>query len=784
MKRSHNGRNAALVAGPLVALTGILVLAGPPARAQSEMSLNTLHGFSNQRINATYPFGRLLRASDGYLYGTTYAGGSGDYGTIFRYDPAANTLTLLYNFTGYGAAGTGSYPQNRLIQAADGRLYGTCRWAGANGDGTAFAVNLATSPPTVTKLHDFHRAVDGGFPDGLLQASDGYLYGVAEVGGQRDQGVVYRMGLDGSGFTIVYNFQGGTDGADPVGPLVEGNDGKLYGTLSEGGAYGGGGVFWMSKNGAIHALAHSFDYYPVVLTTDEVTELAKAPNGRLYGSFPYGGANGIGFLFSLNPSIPDFNFTVIHDFDGASGAIPWSSLKAEADGQLYGTTTEGGDNGYGTFFRLDPASGILSVLASFNGVDAYYPFDPPTQGADGNFYGVSSFGGHAGYGSLYSVTIDPVTGAGATTLLQAFYEYTDGFNAQSTPVIGQDGNLYGVTPSGGAFTRGVLYRAAPDGSAYQVLHYFKDYGIPGWPLWDPQGEGYDPSGVIQGPDGTFYGTCRSGGKWGNGTVWSIDPSGSLLTVLHHFRGPEGAQPYGRLLLGADGNLYGTTVKGGLTTGGVIFTLATDGTGFADLHDFYAPGDGANPTAGLVQDAAGVLYGAAQFGGANGYGAFFKLQTNGTGYAVLHSLAATEGVGPYGTPALASNGAAASLYASCQAGPGAAFGSGTLVRVDISSGATSVLHVFSGASDGRFPTGDLLLGADGALYDTCYLGGPGGGGTAWRCTLAGDFSVLQSFSTATGTAPLAGLRQGSLGTLYGVTSQDGPNGGGTLFSLVP
>ncbi len=252
-----------------------------------------------------------------------------------------------------------------------------------------------------------------------------------------------------------------------------------------------------------------------------------------------------------------------------------------------------------------------------------------------------------------------------------------------------------------------------------------------------------------------------------------------LTVLHHFRNRDGYYPWGRLLIGLDGNLYGTTYLGGATGHGTVFTLATDGSGFADLHDF-DPNfghDGYGPFAGLVQDAAGTLYGATIYGGPNGIGTFFKLNTNGTGYSLVHSLTYAEGAGPQGTPVLSGG----ILYAVCV--NGGSSGTGSLVSVATATGTTTNLHSFNYSTDGGNPLGDLFLGADGNLYDTNYNGGPSSGnGTAWKATIAGTVTVLQTFNAATGRYPYGGLVVGAGGIVYGTTYQDGPNGGGTLFSI--
>ncbi len=766
------------------AIPALLVLGAHGAVGQPTV----LHAFSNQLVDEKYPIGKLLQASDGFLYGTTAQGGAGGYGTIFREDPTTNTMTVLYSFTGVNGTGTGAYPQAGLIQATNGKLYGTTLSGGVNqSDGTAFSVDLSTSPVTVTKIHDFNNTpTDGSGPyfGGLVQGSDGLLYGTTYQGGQSNQGTVFRMGLDGSGFTLLHSFHSGTqaDGYRPDTSLAEADDGRLFGTVRFGGANGYGAVFYLNKDGSGFGLAHSFNSGPAD-GREALGQLTKGIDGKLYGTAHYGGTYDLGIVYVIDPSTPDSGFSIVYSFDGETGAWPLAGLSVAGSGTLYGATSAGGQNGYGTVFSLD-TSAAFSVLAGFNGSDAWSPYSPPILGADGNLYGTSEYGGIRvqltngnGYGSLYS--IDP---NGNSTLLHSLGEYEDGFSAQSTPVLGQDGNLYGATYSGGIFKQGVFFQANPQGG-YQILHIFHDDG-------SGFGEGAHPTSVMQGPDGSFYGTCESNDTpLRYGTIWKIDPSGSIFTVLYRFNGLNGLVPEGRLLVGLDGRLYGTTTLGGAPGGGTIFRVGTDGSGFTLLHEFH-PGsgnDGYSPYAGLAQDAAGVLYGATSAGGASNLGTVFKLNPNGTGFTVLHSLTQAEGANPQGTPVLGVESGRTYLYVLCKAG-GSLNGGGTLIRVDTQTGAASIIHSFHVANpdaDGAVPLGDLLLGADGALYGTCSGGGSQpltNRGTAWRCDTAGNFTTLTTFTQGFGWVPLAGLAQDGSGTLYGVVSQAGTNGGGTLFSI--
>ncbi len=752
----------------LFALPALLLLSGPAALAST-----TLHSFRSQVINGYYPVGRMVQWSDGNLYGTTQYGGANNNGAIFQYNPATTVATVVYSFTGYGAAGTGYDIVTGLILADDGKMYGAAANGGANGYGTVFRFDPSASPP-VTRIHNFNYvAADGAQPqfDSIFQASDHNLYVATAYGGANLLGALCKMALDGTGFQVIHSFKSGvtTDGYYPFSGVAEGNDGKLYGTTLNGGANGYGIVYSVNKDGSGFTVAHNFSYS----STDGRNPywgLTKGLDGKLYGTTQYGGFYDLGNVYSIDPSAGGA-FSIVYSFDGETGAYPQSGLSLDTTGNLYGASTAGGANGYGTAFMLDTSTPRnYTVLTSFTGADANNPLSPPILGSDGNLYGVSQYGGlevqfanSTGSGSLYTIP----AGAGSATLLHSFNVYEDGYDSVSSLILGVDGNLYGVTFYGGVLNAGIFYQATPAG-AYQILHTFNN----------STQEGQNPTSIIQGPDGNFYGTCATGGRFGSGTVWMMDGSGNL-TVLHHFRYRDGGYPHGRLLFGADGKLYGTTANGGATGYGTVFTLATDGTGFADLHDFDPAfnHDGSTPYAGLVQDAAGTLYGATLNGGANGYGAFFKLNTNGTGYSLLHSLTFAEGYSPYATPLLIGS----TVYAVCLYG--ATSNTGSLISVDTSSGAVNVLHPFSSAIDGANPYGDLYLGADGLIYGANAFGGPASGnGTVWKSSTGGAVLVLQTFTAATGRFPYGGVVVDATLNVYGTTSQDGPNGGGTLFSI--
>ncbi|MGA8475583.1 MAG: choice-of-anchor tandem repeat GloVer-containing protein [Candidatus Cybelea sp.] len=309
-----------------------------------------LHSFGGSPDGAG-PYAGLIDVK-GTLYGTTRRGGGcgGQHvcGTVFAIT-TSGAETVLHSFGGYG---DGAYPYAGLINVK-GTLYGTTLSGGPEAYGTAFSI---TTSGTETVLHGFSGlgSGDGAFPEAGLINVNGTLYGTTYEGGARtDNGTVFKVSTSGAGYTELYSFNYGTDGAYPVAGLVNVN-GTLYGTTIQGGANCGGTggcgtVFKITASGK-ETVLHSFGLgsgdgaYPAA-------DLINV-NGTLYGTTDQGGANARGTVFSITTSGTE---TVLYSFKGGSGdgAYPVARL-LNVKGTLYGTSGAGGANGYGTVFSLSP----------------------------------------------------------------------------------------------------------------------------------------------------------------------------------------------------------------------------------------------------------------------------------------------------------------------------------------------------------------------------------------------------------------------------------------------
>jgi uncharacterized repeat protein (TIGR03803 family) len=367
----------------------------------------------------------------------------------------------------------GAYPYGYLVQGLDGKFYGEASGGGTHwqdcisivGCGTIYR---STSPGGLSQLYSFCAqpgCSDGESPNGgLLLATDGNFYGVTYRGGANGSGAIFQITPAGD-FTTIYSFCSGcNEGIYPIGGLIQGRDGNLYGTSSMSGKYNGGTVFKITLSG--------------VLTT-------------------------------------------IHAFcaetDCADGSVPESTLVQAANGNFYGTTISGGINSVGTVYEITP-SGQFTTLYKFcslpNCTDGKYPFANLIQATDGNLYGTTAEGGTYGPGTIFQITT-----SGQLTTLHSFCAQTncsDGANPGTGLVQASDGRLYGSAGGGDSTSCelgcGILYKFSPPAN-YQVIYNFCPTG--------PCSDGADPSALMQGTDGVFYGALESGGQYGLGTVYGF-----------------------------------------------------------------------------------------------------------------------------------------------------------------------------------------------------------------------------------------------------------------------
>jgi uncharacterized repeat protein (TIGR03803 family) len=387
----------------LVCVFGTLAMIGWAAD-----TFTTLVSFNNTD-GATPLYESLAQGLNGNFYGTTSQGGAHSAGTVFEITPAG-TLTTVYNFCSDQHCTDGSGPYAGLIQTPNGNFYGTTAQGGANGYGTVFEI---TSTGTLTTLYSFCsqlNCADGASPEaGLVQATNGNFYGTTEQNDVSEfgvgQGTIFEITPAGK-LTTLYSFCSQphcTDGAVPSGALIQGNNGNFFGTTQGGGnsaCSGGCGIVFEITPAGVLTILHAFDgtdgAYPI-------GGLVQATNGNFYGTTEQGGVGEFGVdqgtVFEITPG---GTLTMLYGFCSqpgcTDGRFPYAGLVQASNGNLYGTTMNGGDSnacgehGCGSIFEIT-AEGRLTTLYSFDINDGPLLVATPVQGTNGNFYGTTEAGG-------------------------------------------------------------------------------------------------------------------------------------------------------------------------------------------------------------------------------------------------------------------------------------------------------------------------------------------------------------------------------------------------------
>jgi len=392
----------------------VLALSSCLCAAAQAATLTTLVDFSGTATpnKGATPRGALV-LSNGLLWGTTDSGGaSPGLGTAYQFDPNTLTFTNLEEFAG---TTTGSKPTAGLLLASDGNFYGTTSSGGTDGRGTIFQMLPDGTLTTIYTFRNATAASTGAAPnEKLVEGADGFLYGTASTGGLGGYGTIFKIAkLPGSTPITLVEFTGGTTGAwrgnKPVG-LTLGRDGNFYGVTESGGAFRSGTLFKMTPAGVISTMGD----FGSSITTSTAPKTPKAPlvqgkDGFLYGTTSAGGKNDLGGIYKTAPG--SASATLLVSFTGTSGAAKGSACETPlvqgTDGFFYGVTSKGGINDRGTIFKMSSA-GVFTTLIEFTGSGLLNkgsgPLGALVQDNDGNFFGTTSTSGANGVGTLYKLS--------------------------------------------------------------------------------------------------------------------------------------------------------------------------------------------------------------------------------------------------------------------------------------------------------------------------------------------------------------------------------------------
>jgi uncharacterized repeat protein (TIGR03803 family) len=770
-------------------------------------SLTPLHNFVGG-TDGSAPYAGLVLAADGNLYGTSSGSGDESPGTVFRVT-TAGSFTTIYNFCpSGGSCPNGQIPYARLVQATDGSFYGTTTAGGSGNHGTVFRV---TSTGSLTTLWTF--CMQGGCPDGanpyagLIQAADGNFYGTTKVGGNTNNaGTIFQITSAGA-LTTLYKFcaqSGCQDGEFPVGGLIQGSDGKFYGTTFQGGTSNDGTVFNLSASS--YTLTVSVSGSGTVTSTDGVVNCSSVCS----------------YVYPANAPVT-LNATQASgwNFSGWSGACSGTgscsitmtqnmSATATFTQQTYQLTVL--TSGSGTVASVD--GGINCPGTCANSYPAGTPVTLNAMQAPG--WSFTGWGGAcSGTGSctvvmsqaqsvtatftqnpnFFNLTVS-VSGNGTVTstdgdiICPGTCSHTYAGNTQVTlnasPSLGSTftawsgGGCSGTGSCTVTMTQNLSVTATFTGQQDMVTHSFGNGS-----------DGKNPvAALVSDSAGNLYGTTSTNGLYGKGTVFKLSTDGTE-TILHNFgNSNDGQTPLGNLIFDAVGNLYGTTSAGGVYGHGTAFELSPNGTETV-LYSFGNGGDGQNPAAGLVFDHSGNLYGTTVNGGSFGGGTAFELSPS-NGRCCRESPVYSFGNGDDGRNPEAGLvfDSAGNLYGTtANGGPNSG---GTIFELSPSNGRCcreSPVYIFGGSGDGKNPYAGVVLDDAGNLYGTTVNGGANGSGTAFEVSPNGGGGWTEAFlhsfgSGSDGQNPYAGLvfDTSGNGNLYGTTANGGLYSKGMVFEL--
>ena len=680
-------------------------------------TLITLASFNG--TDGAAPHGDLALDAAGNLYGTTSGGGPNNrFGTVFEIAKGSGAITTLASFNGSNGASA-----NGVTVDSAGNLYGTTEEGGRGPDpglsaGTVFEIVKGSA--AVTTLANFNGTNTGNPFGGVTLDSARNLYGTTSSGGANGDGTVFEIAKGSNTLVTLISFNG-SNGARPFGDLALDSAGNLYGTSSGGGANNSGTIFEIAKGSTNVITLASFN------APNGVNGLTLDSEGNLYGTTDgsrIGGTMDVGTVFELRKERT--TITTLASFNGSNGASPAAGVTLDSAGNLYGTASYGGANGFGTVFEISKGSTVVTTLVSFNNTSGLGS-NGVTMDAAGNLYGTTEDTNY-GYAAGGDGTVFELAKGSTIPTTLATFNGTNG-SGPTNVTLDAAGNLYGTTNRGGANNDGTVFEIVKGTSTITTLASF--YGT--------NGE-YPRAGVTLDSDGNLYGTTygtpsANGYSPDYGTVFEIATGTNTITTLAKFDGTNGANPTGSVTLDAAGNLYGTTFGIDFPSDdGTVFEIPKGSTTVATLATFNGA-NGAEPLGGVTLDADGNLYGTTSRGPSTTY----YPSGDGTVFSgTVITLATFNGTNGAQHQAGVTLDSAGNLYGVTSYGGANDFG--TVFEIPKGSTAVTTLALFDPYVQGS-PGGNLIFDAEGNLYGTAG-GGPGGDGTVFKLSpaLPGDANL--------------------------------------------
>ncbi|MCB2195038.1 MAG: T9SS type A sorting domain-containing protein [Bacteroidetes bacterium] len=647
-------------------------------------------------------------------------------------------------------------------------LWGTTSDGGKYHAGVIYKTDLEGNNYTIE--YNFPRH-SGQYPEytELYQASNGKLYGVTSDGGENYDGVLYEYDPVEKEYTVIHHFKSEM-GYRPYGALIEAEENVLYGLTSDGGD---------NFDGVIYKYNLITDTYTVLSHFDGLN--GKEPYGKLlridmdlYGMTMLGGNynDGVIFKYDLN------NDTCIKvmDFEASlNGGNPYNSLIQTSDGKIYGMTTYGGTSGEGTVFEFDPVTDTIvqniNLEASVTGSE---PYGELTEASNGMLYASTYYGGKNNHGAIFE--LNP-TNFSLKKKYDLQYD-TTGSNPEGGLLEAETGYLYGLCYDGGVHDRGTLYKYSIEEDTIYVQNNFYYEGLKKGA--DPDIGNYPSGTLMKATNGNLYGITNDGGQEIYGTLFEYSISeDTLITRVSFDAMYNGGEPE-HSFIQIENKLYGTTVYGAKENSGVIYTYDLVLKKYEILHHFEIYSTGVEPKGDLLH-LNGKLYGIATAGGENSEGVIFEYSLKNKKYTKLYDLDPwTDGYSGEMGLTLGDNG---KLYGTMYRG--GANAEGTLFEYTIETNEYKVIKTFDGTS-GENPACKLVQHSNGKIYGTTERGGTYSEGTIFSYDPAGEtFTTIHHFGqvNSLGRFPVSQLIESPEGNLYGITfTADGDYG--AVFEFNP
>lgn len=704
--------------------------------------------------------GNLVPMADGYYWGATLQGGAHSLGTIYKVKGDGSDQQTVLSFTGNGPTNKGALGYGGLINDGAGNLWGTTYQGGASNLGTVFKMNTSTGVlTTVVEFTGAGGANPGSNPVARLTSDGlGNLWGGTTTGGANGKGTVFKINASTGVMTTVLDFTG-TAGANIgesfYGGFASDGAGFFWGPTLAGGASNKGTLFKIEiATGTLTTVVELTGNAGANPGTNPVSILTNDGAGFFWGTCIGGGSSNFGTVYKLEISTgvmtPVVQFT---NSSGAYGKMPYAQLVSDGVGFFWGATQQGGSIvSAGTIFKVNASTGALTTVLEFN-IDNVIRGSSPLAGlvndGAGSFIGTTMTGGTYGLGTVYKVNISTGAHSFVSELLG-----TGGLLLYGGVAADVDGSLWGTAGNGGTGGSGTVFKINPaTGVVTTVVNFTNQSG---------SNKGQQPiARLVHDGAGHFWGTTAEGGAVGGyGTVFKINTSTGVLTTLVEFTGDNlplrGFNPKGDLFNDGAGYFWGTTVNGGDTPGlaqGTVYKINIATGTFTSVATF--PGNngttftGASPQGGIVSDGAGSFWGTTQGGGTNLHGTVFKIDATTGDFTQILSFTDNGGSdkGKWPVAPLVNDGAGF-FWSTTSVGGGS--NRGTVFKVEASTGALTTLVEFTDVAGaiGRFPQAGLTSDGAGNFWGTTLQGGAANVGTVFKLNAGtGALTTVLEFTGA-------------------------------------